>query len=103
MARRSARKAASRTAAGKSLEKRYYRIGEVSRLTARSIDSKRMLILIVGGKGGKDRYVMLSPRLLGILRAYCCVAQPRHWLFPGRNPDDPVSVGTLNKSSVKAE
>ena len=55
-----------------------------------------------GGKGGKDRYVMLSPRLLSILRAYWCLARPRHWLFPGRNPDDPVSVGTLQEACRKA-
>ena len=45
------------------------RIGEVVRLKVGSIDSKRMLLLIEGGKGGKDRYAMLSPRLLQILRA----------------------------------
>ena len=78
------------------------RVGEVSRLTPRSIDSKRMLILVIGGKGGKDRYVMLSPRLLGILRAYWCVTHPGHWLFPGRNPDDPVSVGTLQEACRQA-
>ncbi len=78
------------------------RVGEVSRLKPGSIDSKRMLILITGGKGGKDRYVMLSPRLLSILRAYWCLVRPRHWLFPGRNPDDPVSVGTLQEACRKA-
>jgi hypothetical protein len=64
-----------------------------------SIDSKRMLILIASGKGGKDRYVM-SPRLLGILR----LAKPAHATgqFPGRNPDDPVSVGTLQEACRKA-
>jgi integrase/recombinase XerD len=66
------------------------RVGEVSRLKPSAIDSKRMLILITGGKGGKDRYVMLSQRLLSILRSYWCLARPRHWLFPGRNPDDPA-------------
>ena len=45
------------------------RVGEVSRLKPSAIDSKRMLILITAGKGGKDRYVMLSPRLLSILRS----------------------------------
>jgi site-specific recombinase XerD len=71
------------------------RVGEVSCLKPGSIDSKRMLIFIESGKGGKDRYVMLSPRLLGILRAYWCLARPGRWLFPGRKPDEPVSVGTL--------
>jgi len=46
------------------------RVGEVVRLTAAAIDSSRMLIRIEQGKGGKDRYVMLSPQLLRILRTY---------------------------------
>ena len=46
------------------------RIGEVARLKVSAIDSKRMLLHIESGKGGKDRYAMLSPRLLDILRAY---------------------------------
>ena len=78
------------------------RVGEVSRLQITSIDSKRMLILVTGGKGGKDRYVMLSPRLLEILRAYWDMARPRPWLFPGRNPDSPVSVATLQEACRKA-
>jgi site-specific recombinase XerD len=78
------------------------RVGEVSRLKPSAIDSKRMLILITAGKGGKDRYVMLSPRLLSILRSYWCLTKPRHWLFPGRNPDDPVSVATLQEACRKA-
>jgi integrase len=43
-----------------------------------------MLIHVEGGKGAKDRYAMLSPRLLDILRAYCQRAHPGLWLFPGR-------------------
>ena len=78
------------------------RVGEVSRLQTTSIDSKRMLILITGGKGAKDRYVMLSPLLLGILRDYWDIARPCHWLFPGRNPDAPVSVATLQEACRNA-
>ena len=78
------------------------RVGEVSRLQPNSIDSKRMLILIIGGKGNKDRYVMLSPRLLAILRAYWCLTRPQYWLFQGRYPDDPVSVGTLQEACRQA-
>ena len=78
------------------------RVGEVSRLTIGSIDSRRMLILITGGKGAKDRYVMLSPLLLGILRNYWDTARPRPWLFPGRKPDAPVSVATLQEACRKA-
>ncbi len=46
------------------------RVGEVARLTIGAIDSGRMLIRVEHGEGGKDRYVMLSPQLLQILRAY---------------------------------
>ena len=78
------------------------RVGEVSRLKPTSIDSKRMLILVIGAKGNKDRYVMLSPRLLEILKAYWNEARPRHWLVPGRNAEDPVSVGTLQEACRQA-
>ena len=43
------------------------------------------------GKGGKDRYVMLSPRLLDILRAYWKTAHPKEWLFPGGQPGQPIT------------
>ena len=71
------------------------RIGEVSRLKVSSLDSKRMLLHIEGGKGGKDRYAMLSPRLLDILRAYWKRARPSLWLFPGQEPGSHVSTGAL--------
>ncbi len=68
------------------------RVGEVARLKVASIDSKRMLIHIENGKGGRDRYAMLSPRLLKILRAYWKRVQPGLWLFPGQNPSRHVST-----------
>src|ERR1700738_723669 len=71
------------------------RIGEVVRLKIGSIDSERMLLHIEGGKGGRDRYAMLSPRLLKILRAYWKRARPSSWLFPGQEPGDHVSLGAL--------
>jgi integrase/recombinase XerD len=71
------------------------RVGEVARLKVASIDSARMLIRIERGKGGKERYVMLSAQLLQILRAYWRLARPRLWLFPGRAADEPVSVAAL--------
>jgi len=71
------------------------RIGEVSRLKISSIDSKRMLLHIEGGKGGRDRYAMLSPRLLDILRGYWKRARPSLWLFPGQEPGSHVSTGAL--------
>ena len=74
------------------------RIGEVVRLKIASIDSERMLLHIEGGKGGKDRYAMLSPRLLEILRAYWTRARPNLWLFPGQESGDHVSRGALQSA-----
>ena len=71
------------------------RVGEVVRLKVGSIDSQRMLIHIENGKGGRDRYAMLSPRLLKILRAYWKRAQPGLWLFPGRDPSGPVTIRAI--------
>ncbi len=73
------------------------RIGEVARLATGAIDSHRMLIRIEHGKAGKDRYVLLSPQLLQILRAYWRLARPGRWLFPGRAAGEPVSVATLQE------
>ena len=78
------------------------RVGEVVRLTASAIDSSRMLIRIEQGKGGKDRYVMLSPQLLQILRTYWRLARPGRWLFPGQDPEEPVSVATLQEACRQA-
>ncbi len=74
------------------------RIGEVVRLKVSAIDSERMLLHIEGGKGGRDRYAMLSPRLLEILRAYWKRGRPSTWLFPGQEPGGHVSVGALQSA-----
>jgi integrase/recombinase XerD len=66
------------------------RITEAVRLTSRAIDSQRMVLRIDQGKGHKDRYVMLSPKLLEILRDWWRLARPRFWLFPGSRPDQPI-------------
>jgi integrase/recombinase XerD len=78
------------------------RVGEVVRLQPAAIDSSRMLIRIEQGKGGKDRYVMLSPQLLQILRAYWRLARPGKWLFPGHDPAEPVSIATLQEACRQA-
>ncbi|MGU7771602.1 tyrosine-type recombinase/integrase [Burkholderia sp. MR1-5-21] len=67
------------------------RVSEVVHLKVTDIDSKRMVIRVNQGKGRKDRYVMLSPRLLAILRTYWLDAHPRDWLFPGDIPGHPIS------------
>jgi site-specific recombinase XerD len=59
------------------------RVSEAVALKVSDIDSKRMLIRVEQGKGRKDRYAMLSPRLLEVLRTWCRAARPADWLFPG--------------------
>ena len=66
------------------------RVTEAVHLTLPAIDSQRMVIRAEHGKGQRDRYVMLSPRLLQILRDWWRVARPTHWLFPGKQPDRPI-------------
>jgi site-specific recombinase XerD len=68
------------------------RVSEVCALIPEDIDSQRMLIRVRAGKGDKDRYVMLSPRLLATFRAYWR-RRPRQgpYLFPSPRPDKPLS------------
>ncbi len=74
------------------------RISEAVRLKPAAIDSKRMVIRVEQGKGRKDRYVMLPPKLLNILRDYWKRAHPGEWLFPGREPGQPVSPLTIDRT-----
>lgn len=77
------------------------RIGETCRLRVEDIDSKRNLIHIRLGKGGKDRYVMLSQRLLEALRAYWKENRLQgSLLFPGKNSDKPIAEQTV-RSALK--
>jgi len=72
------------------------RISEAIRLMPAAIDSKRMVIRVEQGKGRKDRYVMLPPTLLDMLRDYWQRTRPGEWLFPGRSPGQPVHPLTIN-------
>jgi site-specific recombinase XerD len=74
------------------------RASEVVSLKIADIDSTRMVIRVEQGKGRKDRYVMLSPPLLDLLRAWWREAQPRGWLFPGQNPINPLTTRQLNRA-----
>jgi integrase/recombinase XerD len=74
------------------------RASEVVSLKVSDIDSKRMVIRVEQGKGRKDRYVMLSPHLLELLRAWWKAARPQGWLFPGRNPVQPMTTRQLNRA-----
>jgi site-specific recombinase XerD len=67
------------------------RRSEAARLRVNDIDSARMTITVRQGKGQKDRVVMLSPVLLQTLRQYWRHNKPKQWLFPGKNPDQPIS------------
>ena len=72
------------------------RISEAIHLTPAAIDSKRMVIRVEQGKGRKDRYVMLPPTLLDMLRDYWKRTHPGEWLFPGRSPGQPIHPLTIN-------
>jgi site-specific recombinase XerD len=74
------------------------RASEVVSLKIGDIDSERMLIRVEQGKGRKDRYVMLSPRLLQLLRAWWKAARPQGWLFPGRDRVQPMTTRQLNRA-----
>ncbi len=78
------------------------RVSEVARLRVEDIDSQRMVIRVRQGKGQKDRYVMLSPRLLEILRTYWKAERPRGFLFPGATPDQPIAVNSVHKACARA-
>ena len=80
------------------------RASEVVGLRLTDIDSKRDLILVRHGKGGKDRNVMLSPQLLAILRAYWKRTRPETYLFPGRGgePIDPAGLYAACRAAVEA-
>ena len=78
------------------------RASEVVHLKVSDIDSDRMIVRVNQGKGRRDRYAMLSPSLLELLRAWWRQGhaqgqmRPGGWLFPGRNPVNPLSTRQLN-------
>jgi integrase/recombinase XerD len=78
------------------------RISEAVRLTSAAIDSQRMVLRIEQGKGQKDRYVMLSPKLLEMLRDWWRVSRPKHWLFPGDRPDHPITRHAVERECQQA-
>jgi integrase/recombinase XerD len=71
------------------------RVSEVVRLKISDIDSTRGLLRVEQGKGKKDRYAMLSPRLLKVMRAWWRVERSEDWLFPGRTPGKHMDAGML--------
>ena len=79
------------------------RVSEVANLKVSDIDSQRMTLKVEQGKGQRDRYVMLSPQLLELLRDWWRAARPQVWLFPGQNPINPVTPRQLNRAVTAAK
>lgn len=83
------------------------RIGEVAALRVQDIDSKTMRVFVKNGKGGKDRYTILSHECLCVLREYWSVYRPKHsegWLFLGQNRKNHIlsdSIRAAFDSSIK--
>ena len=85
------------------------RVSEVANLKVSDIPgsspgtSQRMMLRVEQGKGQRDRYVMLSPQLLELLRDWWHAARPQVWLFPGQNPINPMTPRQLNRAVTAAK
>lgn len=83
------------------------RVSDLCHLQVTDVDSARMVLRIRQGKGQQDRYVMLAPSLLSLLRESWQQAKPRPWLFPGRAPAQPLSRKTVyvlcHQAGVRAQ
>jgi site-specific recombinase XerD len=78
------------------------RVSEVVALKLSDIDSQRMMLRVEQGKGRKDRYAMLSPQLLELLREWYRLARPKGWLFPGGDPVNPMTARQLRRACEAA-
>jgi len=78
------------------------RISEAVRLQPTHVDSQRMVIRVEQGKGQKDRYVMLSPKLLETLRSYWRTVRSKGWLFEGDVPGHPITRDAVELACQKA-
>jgi len=79
------------------------RVSELAAVQVRHIDGERRLLRVEQGKGAKDRMVIMSEALLERLREYWRLYRPRQWLFPGRRPDLPIGVTSLQKVFQRAK
>jgi integrase/recombinase XerD len=77
------------------------RLREGTQLQVSDIDAPRLLVRVRQGKGGKDRFVPLAPRVLERLRAYGQRQRPRPWWFPARDPRMPLPATTLQKTCTR--
>ena len=78
------------------------RVSEVTRLKVCDLDRDRKVIWVRGGKGNKDRQVMLSDPLREVLAAYWRWKRPTEWLFPGGKPGCPLARETVFDTCRKA-
>jgi site-specific recombinase XerD len=79
------------------------RVSEVIRLHVTDLDRERMMIRVDQGKRRKDRYALLSPRLLPELDAYCRLLGPTVWLFPARDRHQPMSASSARHIFARAK
>jgi integrase/recombinase XerD len=79
------------------------RVSEAARVRVSDIDSQRMVIRVVQGKRKKDRYTILSPLLLEMLRHYWWAARPKDYLFPGRGQSGHVTSSTVQRACLDAQ
>ncbi len=79
------------------------RASETARLKITDIDSKRMMVRITQGKGGKDRYSILSQTTLEHLRLYWKKYRPQDWLFSGAKPKDHISINSIQQLFYQAK
>jgi integrase/recombinase XerD len=79
------------------------RVSEVVHLQLTDIESDRGLIRVNQGKGCKDRYTLLSTRLLAELRAYWKLERPEPWLFPGQDRDNPMPILSAQRIYYRAK
>ncbi len=78
------------------------RVSETVHLLVGDVDGQRMLLRVRQGKGRKDRYVPMSPTLLEVLRSYWRAYRPSQWLFPGKDPERPLSACAVNRFCSRA-
>lgn len=79
------------------------RANELVHLKHTDLDAARGMIRVEQGKGAKDRYTILSPRLLDELRAFWTIDRPRVWLFPARDGQHPMDTSGVGKAYTEAK
>lgn len=79
------------------------RVSETAHLKVTDIDSKRMMVRVRQGKGGKDRYTILSKTTLECLREYWRAYRPKDWLFEGQKEGSPICYTSIRNIFVEAK